>query len=103
MLFLGGELKPTRVICGPVFETLEFVAEPTVGEFHKGRAERFKELYAQTQCNLKAAYLRPSKYCSLRRREVFYEVGDLVFQRIHVLSLAANAIVEKLAPKFQGL
>ena len=45
---------------------------------------------------------RQAAYYNARRREVSYEVGDLVMKRNRVLSSAAQGISAKLAPKYAG-
>ena len=42
------------------------------------------------------------EYYNARRREVEYKVGDLVMKRNRILSLAAQGILAKLAPKYAG-
>jgi len=106
-LCFGRELKPSRAIRGPLFET---GTEPEGGtradhpleEIHGERELAFKRLYEKCQRNLKNAFARQSKYYNLRRREIQYAPGDQVWRRLHVLSNAAEAVVGKLSPKFQG-
>ncbi|XP_054272912.1 uncharacterized protein LOC128993175 [Macrosteles quadrilineatus] len=76
--------------------------ERTVDEVFSDREQAFKRLYDSCRQNLRRAFQRQSKYYNLRRREVQYHRGDQVMRRLHVLSSAAEAIVGKLAPKFQG-
>ena len=45
---------------------------------------------------------RQAAYYNARRREVSYEVGDLVMKRNRILSSAAQGISAKLAPKYAG-
>ena len=45
---------------------------------------------------------RQATYYDARRREVKYEVGDLVMKRNRILSSAAQGISAKLAPKYAG-
>lgn len=48
------------------------------------------------------AYRRSRNQYNLRRRDVHYDVGDLVLKRKHVLSDAGNYFTAKLAGKFEG-
>ena len=43
-----------------------------------------------------------AKYYNRKRREVYYQVGDLVRRRNHVLSSAEDRFAAKHAPKFVG-
>ena len=45
---------------------------------------------------------RQASYYNARRREVNYEIGDLIIKRNRVLSSAAQGISAKLAPKYAG-
>ena len=44
-----------------------------------------------------------AQYYNRKRREVYYQVGDLVRRRNHVLSFADDRFATKHAPKFVGL
>jgi len=63
---------------------------------------RLHTLYDWVTENLEQAYDRQSKYYDRKRRDVEFQVGDLVLKRQHVLSSAAQNIAAKLSPKFHG-
>lgn len=62
----------------------------------------FQRLYKNAHRNLHEAYKQQAKSYDLKRREVNYQIGNLVMRRLHILSSAADAIIGKLAPRFQG-
>lgn len=65
-------------------------------------AERFKELRVDIGKKLEVASKRAAQAYNLRRRDVQYHPGDLVWRRNFSLSDAANYYAAKLAPKFVG-
>lgn len=103
MLTFGRELKVPRAVRGPTVELVPAdEPEPTLEEVHAKRVSEFRRIYATAHKNLRIAHGKQARYYNLRRREVKYEIGDRVLRRIHVLSSAADAVVGKLAPKFDG-
>lgn len=103
MLTFGRELKVPKAVRGPTVQLVPATdPEPTPDEVHTKRVSEFKRIYGKAHENLKAAYEKQAKYYNLRRREVRYDVGDRVLRRMHTLSSAADAVVGKLAPKFDG-
>lgn len=57
-------------------------------------------LYKDVQKRIQRAYARNASHYNLRKRDVTYGKGDLLWKRNYVLSNAANYYSEKLAPKF---
>lgn len=102
MLCLGRELKAPGAIHGPSVEVSSGTEEPTLQEVHRKRLAEFRRIYEHTHLNLRAAYERQARPYNLRRREVTFRVNDKVLRRMHTLSSAADAIVSKLTPKFDG-
>lgn len=64
------------------------------------RMKRLQALHEWVTENLKQAYQKQATYYNLRRRDIVFQVGDLVLKRQHVLSSATQNIAAKLAPKF---
>ena len=58
------------------------------------------QLHSHAAENLHRAQERQSQYYNAGRRDVNFQVGDLVWKRNKVLSSAAQGIATKLAPKF---
>uniref|UniRef100_A0A1Y1NGJ5 RNA-directed DNA polymerase n=1 Tax=Photinus pyralis TaxID=7054 RepID=A0A1Y1NGJ5_PHOPY len=52
--------------------------------------------------NLVNAYSKSSQHYNLRRRDVSYEVNDLVWKRNYAISDAANYVTKKLSKRFEG-
>lgn len=50
----------------------------------------------------RAGLRKTATYYNLRRRDIVFNVGDLVLKRQHVLSSAAQNIAAKLASRFHG-
>lgn len=99
---VGARVKTPRAFLGPSLEASSNPSAQTLTQVHRDRVGEFKRLYETTHQNLKSAYQRQAKYYNLQRRDVNYELGDLVMRRTHVLYSAADAVVGKLAPKFHG-
>ena len=64
------------------------------------RMARLPAIYDEVHRNLKQASEKQAKYHNKSRREVHYDVGDLVCRRNHVLSAGTENFAAKLAPKF---
>lgn len=65
--------------------------------------EKFSDLptiFGKVTSSLHKAYERNAKTYNLRKREMRFSVGDLVWRRNKVLSNAANYFTAKLAPKY---
>ena len=45
---------------------------------------------------------RQAKYYNQKRRDVRFNIGDVVWRKSHVLSSATDYITRKLAPKYEG-
>jgi hypothetical protein len=61
-----------------------------------------KDIYLLVRSNIEDAYKTTSHYYNLRRRNVFFKVGQLVLRKNYVLSSAAQKISAGLMPKFLG-
>ena len=52
--------------------------------------------------NIERAHLRQAGYYNRGRKDVRYQVGEMVMRKTHVLSNAAHKISFKLAPDWEG-
>ena len=68
----------------------------------KTRSSRIPALYDLVRRQLDKATATQAKYYNRKHREVYYQVGDLVRQRNHVLSSAEDRFAAKYVPKFVG-
>jgi len=64
--------------------------------------KKLRTLHDWVDENLEQAYRKQAAYYDLGRRDINFQVDDLVLKRHHVLSSAAQNIVAKLSPKFHG-
>jgi hypothetical protein len=71
-------------------------------EEHLERLGILKDIYRDVVTRLKRAYEKNAKIYDLRRREVSYKPGQIVWRRNFVKSDAANYFSKKLAPRFAG-
>ena len=100
LLNLGRELRPANSLRAKCDEAAE-VERRDPAEW-SNRMERLRALHDWVAENLEQAYNKQSTYYNRKRRDIVYNVGDLVLKRHHVLSSAAQHIAAKLAPKFHG-
>ncbi|GFX01454.1 uncharacterized protein TNCV_1864281 [Trichonephila clavipes] len=89
-LFLG------RKLITP-FKKLVMVSNGT--EFAVGDIEK---LFDEARGNTKAKHEKWAKYYDRRRRDVQIKVNDWVLVKTHPLSSAAQKVVAKFKPKFEG-
>ena len=68
----------------------------------KTRSRRLPALHDLVRRQLDKATATQAKYYNRKRREVYYQVGDFVRRRNHVLSSAEDHFAAKHAPKFIG-
>ena len=68
----------------------------------KTRSSRLPALHDLVRRQLDRATATQAKYYNRKCREVYYQVGDLVRRRNHVLSCAEDRFAVKYAPKFVG-
>ena len=68
----------------------------------KSRSSRLPALHDLVRRQLDKATTTQAKYYNRKRREVYYQVDDLVRHRNHVLSSAEDRFAAKHAPKFVG-
>ncbi|KAJ8981007.1 hypothetical protein NQ317_015354 [Molorchus minor] len=66
------------------------------------RKNGFRKLFENVKTNLSKAQDRNRKVYNLRRRPVYYNVGDKVWRKNKIKSDAFNYVNAKLAPKFIG-
>ena len=95
-LCLDGRLRNLKVPEGP------YVPEIGSREDQVQRLEVLKDIYTDVVERLKKAYEKNSRIYNLRRREVKYEPGQIVYRRNFVQSSAPDYFMKKLAPKFVG-
>lgn len=62
--------------------------------------QKLPDLYEQVAQNISKAYQRNQKHYNLRKRNVEFSVGDIVYKRNFVLSKAGEYFSAKLAPKY---
>lgn len=77
--------------------TLEFDRSLAVS-----RSEVFPELFQQVRRRMKVAYERNRAQYNLRKRDVEYQEGDMVWRRNTILSDAGRYFSAKLAKRFVG-
>lgn len=99
-LNLGRELEPSKTLRARCLGTTEI--EPRNPVEWTERMKKLRTLYDWIEENLEQAYRKQATYYDSKRREVQFQVGDLVLKRQHVLSSAAQNIAAKLSPKFHG-
>jgi len=100
LLNLGRELHPSNPLRARCEEAAAI--EPRDPAEWSERMKNLQSLQNWVSENLEQAYQKQSSYYNLRRRDIVFQVGDLVLKRQHVLSSAAQNIAAKLAPKFHG-
>lgn len=61
---------------------------------------KLPQLYQQVSQRIKTSYERNKKYYNLRKRNIEFDVGDIVYKQNYVLSDAGKYFSAKLAPKF---
>lgn len=66
------------------------------------RAKRLEEIRSSVRVRLEEASVKLARNYNLRRRDVQYMPGELVWRKNFVLSDAANYYAAKLAPKYIG-
>jgi hypothetical protein len=76
--------------------------ETTLPKDWADKVSKLKNIYLLVRSNLEDAYKTRSHYYNLRRRNVFFKVGQLVLRKNYVLSSAAQKISAGLMPKFMG-
>lgn len=62
--------------------------------------KEMKPIFTEVRKKLHAAYERNARQYNLRKRDVSFKEGDLVWRRNKILSDAANKFSAKLAPRF---
>jgi len=79
----------------PNFETAD-------RKLHLGEAARRQEIFADVKERMKLFHEKNRVQYNLRRRDVSYPVGALVWRRLYVLSNAQKGISAKLSPRWKG-
>lgn len=77
-----------------------FEAKCADGTYLADNLQRLPEIFDKAKKYMDNAYQRSFKYYNLRRRDVSFNVGDLVWKKNNVLSNAGVGFSAKLAPKF---
>ncbi|KAK3916766.1 Transposon Tf2-11 polyprotein [Frankliniella fusca] len=95
-LCLDGRLRELRAPSDP---ELPDCADRAV---HLEKLASLKEIYLTVLSRLQKAYEKNARSYDLRRREVRYEEGQVVYRRNYVKSDAAAYFSKKLAPKYLG-
>ncbi|KAK3929403.1 Gypsy retrotransposon integrase-like protein 1 [Frankliniella fusca] len=95
-LCLDGRLRELRAPSDP---ELPDCADRAV---HLEKLASLKEMYLTVLSRLQKAYEKNARSYNLRRREVRYEEGQVVYRRNYVKSDAAAYFSTKLAPKYLG-
>ena len=66
------------------------------------RVKRLDALREMVMLNIEKAHQRQANYYNRWRKDVRFQVGELVMRKTHILSNAANKISSKLAPNWEG-
>lgn len=101
-LNFGRELRVPKTVARPEFETSETEDAPVREDLHENRTNKYRAMFEECQRNMQAAHVQQAKHYNLRRRDVPFKIGQLVWRRTHPLSSAAAHFAGKLAPKFTG-
>ncbi|GAB1860686.1 Gypsy retrotransposon integrase-like protein 1 [Camponotus japonicus] len=99
-LNLGRELNPSNSLRDRCRGAAE--VEPRDPVEWSERMKKLRTLYNWVDENLEQAYRKQAAYYDVKRRDITFQIGDLVLKRHHVLSSAAQNIAAKLSPKFHG-
>lgn len=91
-------------ISGRFYGTLENNQDvevmPGDRESYAANLKELTPIFLEVRKKLHDAYERNSRYYNLRKRDVSFNEGDLVWRRNKVLSDAANRFTAKLAPRY---
>ncbi|KAG8235303.1 hypothetical protein J437_LFUL014942 [Ladona fulva] len=99
-LNLGRELRAPNEAFRELSDANRAPFEPS--SYHQNLKDRLTKCYDSAKNQMRQASQRQARYFNLRRRNVDFPVGALVWRRNHVLSDAAKSRSAKLEPKFIG-
>lgn len=89
-------------LSGEDFNTLPCLDTDVRETTPKQRSVELENIYLDVQKKIRVASETSRKYYNLRRRDVIYEVDQLVLRKNHILSDATKYFSAKLAPAFIG-
>ncbi len=98
--FTPAEVMLGRKLKGPLERAIPKSSDPDSPAYPI--LEKSKELLQTVQRNVERAQSKQRQYYNLRRRQVHFQVGDLVWVRTHPLSRADEGFMAKLAAKWKG-
>ena len=98
--FTPAEIALGRKLKGPLERVLCRAPDPDESAY--ALLERQKMLIETVRHNVSKAQEKQGRYYNVRRQQVTYEPGDLVWIRDHPLSKAEVGFMAKLAPKWKG-
>lgn len=94
------ELTLGRPLQGPLERLINYSPNPS--QFSYSIIERQQLLAEEVKRSVRKAQLRQARYYNTHRRDVHFQVGDLVWVRAHPLSKASDYFSSKLAPRWSG-
>lgn len=98
--FTPAEVMLGRKLKGPLERAIMRPPDPNSPAYPV--LEKAQELIQSVQRNVERAQSKQRKYYNLRRRQVHFRIGDLVWVRTHPLSRADEGFMAKLAAKWKG-
>lgn len=98
--FTPAEVMLGRKLKGPLERAIPKSSDPDSPAYPI--LEKSKELLQTVQRNVERAQSKQRQYYNLRRQQVHFQVGDLVWVRTHPLSRADEGFMAKLAAKWKG-
>ncbi|KAG8224239.1 hypothetical protein J437_LFUL002695 [Ladona fulva] len=99
-LNLGRELRAPNEAFSELADANRAPFEPSA--YHKALTDRLTNCYDSARKRMRQASERQARYFNLKRRNVEFPVGAVVWKRNHALSDAAKSRSAKLEPKFIG-
>jgi hypothetical protein len=82
----------------PVQRSQVTISDP---QTYSNKILELNTIFKKVQKHIKSAHDRNVRYYNLRKRNVEFKVGQIVYKRTHYLSNASKKFTSKLAPKFQ--
>lgn len=89
-----------RNITGPLERLIHKTPIPDTTVYNT--LQKQQEIQEEVRRHIGVAKSRQARYYNARRRDVHFEVGDLVWVRAHPLSKAESKFSAKLAPRWLG-
>lgn len=84
----------------PILDDEPGLQDSSIHKIYTDKLEELSKVYEQVSNALFTAYKKGASHYNLRRRNVTFHVGDVVWRRNFVLSNALNYFSQKLAPRF---